>query len=75
MKSTDPFFWGFATAWVLLGAGTLLVVSELAEWGFFGKQLSLGGGLLTIWFGVMAIVFLSQARSKQPRSDDPEQRG
>ena len=72
MKHTAPHFWQYAAAYILLGSGTLLIVGEVAEWALVGKELSLVGGLIAIWIGVMALAGLKRSRQKGPSPDRPE---
>ncbi|NBO58928.1 MAG: hypothetical protein EBU73_08370 [Chitinophagia bacterium] len=39
-------------AYVLLGAGSILLIGEIVEWGIMGKRLALMGSFVAIWFGV-----------------------
>ncbi|NNF42868.1 MAG: hypothetical protein HKN62_07445 [Phycisphaerales bacterium] len=64
MLHTQAGFWKYATAYTLLGCGTLLILGELAEWAFVGKKLSLVGGLIAIWLGVMTMAALKRSKGR-----------
>lgn len=72
MQHTEKHFWSYAGAYLLLGAGTFLIVAELAEWAFVGKQVSLVAALVAIWIGFMAITRLNQTTKKSPTLDATE---
>jgi hypothetical protein len=56
MKHTDPNFWKYVVAYVLLGAGSILLIGEIVEWGIMGKRAALMGSLIAIWFGVLTLI-------------------
>ncbi len=73
MKHTAPQFWYYAAAYILLGAGTVVIVGEVAAWALVGKKLSLvgglGGGLGALSLGVMSLAGLKRSKRKASLAD------
>jgi len=67
MKHTDPGFWQFAIAYILVGSGTLIIVFEILDWAFVGTKLSLVSGLFSIWLGVITLARLKRAIKDRPK--------
>ncbi|MFA5794637.1 MAG: hypothetical protein WC980_06175 [Candidatus Brocadiia bacterium] len=69
MKSTEPGFWGYFWAYLLICAGTVVILSEIVEWAWFGtnKKLSLGGGLIAIWLGIMFLSLMKKSKQEPPK--------
>jgi hypothetical protein len=64
MKHTDPNFWKYVVAYVLLGAGSILLIGEIAEWGIMGKRPALLVSLVVIWLGVLTLIANKQSTNK-----------
>ena len=57
MKHTDPWFWNYALAFFMIGAGTLAIALEI-----FTDRTSDWAGLIMIWLGVMALTATTKKR-------------
>ena len=67
MKHTDPNFWKYVVAYVLLGAGSILLIGEIVEWGIMGKRLALMGSFVAIWFGVLTLIAIKKSKNLPSR--------
>lgn len=64
MKHTEPNFWKYVVAYILFGAGSILLVGETAEWGLMGKRPALLVALFAIWFGVLTIATIKKSANR-----------
>ena len=62
MRHTEPRFWQYATTYIMLGSGVLIVLLELASWVFQGGELFLVGGSVSLMIGVLALVGLKRTK-------------
>ncbi len=68
----QPKFWQFAGAYILIGAGSVMVALQLMELALLGDKKDLFTGLIFIWFGTLSLGIL--ARSARGRvSEEPMQ--
>jgi membrane associated rhomboid family serine protease len=74
MKHTEPGFWRYFWAYLLICAGTVVILTEIVDWAWFGsKKTSLASGIISIWLGIMLLTILKKpARTNEP-SDGPKQ--
>ena len=68
MIHKDPDFVGFVAAYVLLGAGSLLILVEILGFAFADKSVSLSSALIMIWFGVFSLKNLNR-KYRAPSKD------
>jgi hypothetical protein len=61
VKHTEPDFWKYVVASILVGAGSILMIGEIAEWGIMGKRQSLLVALFAIWFGVLTLISIKKS--------------
>jgi hypothetical protein len=64
MKHTEPNFYKYVNAYILLGAGTILLLDEIAEWGIMGKRPMLLLSFFAIWMGVVTLINLKKSTSQ-----------
>jgi len=67
MKQTDPNFWKYVVAYVMLGAGSILLIGEIVEWGIMGKRLALMGSFVAIWFGVLTLIAIKKSKNQSAK--------
>jgi len=61
MKHTEPNFYKYVNAYVLLGAGAILLLDEITQWGIMGKRPMLLLSFFAIWMGVVTLFNLKRA--------------
>ncbi|MFN5708548.1 MAG: hypothetical protein ACK49R_02065 [Planctomycetota bacterium] len=64
MKHTEPNFYKYVNAYILLGAGTILLLDEIADWGIMGKRPMLLLSFFAIWMGVVTLINLKKSTSQ-----------
>jgi hypothetical protein len=67
MKHTDPNFWKYVVAYVLLGAGSIPLIGEIVEWGIMGKRLALMGSFVAIWLGVLTLIAIKKSKNQSAK--------
>ena len=56
MKHTDPGFWKYFWAYLLICSGTGVILIEIVELAWFNdRKVSLSSGLIAIWLGIMML--------------------
>ena len=56
MKHTDPGFWKYFWAYLLICSGTVVILMEIVELAWFNdRNVSLSSGLIAIWLGIMML--------------------
>jgi hypothetical protein len=61
MKHTEPNFYKYVNAYVLLGAGAILLLDEITQSGIMGKRPMLLLSFFAIWMGVVTLFNLKRA--------------
>jgi hypothetical protein len=64
MKHTEPNFYKYVNAYILLGAGTILLLDEITEWGMMGKRPMLVLSFFAIWMGLVTLSNLERLRKQ-----------
>jgi hypothetical protein len=64
MKHTEQNFYKYVNAYILLGAGTILLLDEITEWGIIGKRPLLLVSFFAIWMGVLTLINLKKSTSQ-----------
>ncbi|MFH1226908.1 MAG: hypothetical protein V1701_03260 [Planctomycetota bacterium] len=69
MKSTETKWWEEFWTWLMICAGTVIILAEIVDWAWLGnnKKLSLGGGLIVIWLGIMALSLMKKSNQEPPK--------
>lgn len=67
MKHTDPNFWKYVVAYVLLGAGSIPLIGEIVEWGIMGKRLASMGSFVAIWLGVLTLIAIKKSKNQSAK--------
>lgn len=67
MKHTDPNVWKYVVAYVLLCAGSILLIGEIVEWGIMGKRQALMGSFVAIWFGVLTLIAIKKSKNQSAK--------
>ena len=63
MKHTDPGFWKYFWAYLLICSGTVVILMEIVELAWFNdRKVSLSSGLMMIWLGIMALAFFKKTK-------------
>ena len=65
MKNTQPGFWKYFWAYLLICSGTALIVLNIIGRVFLGEKESLAGGLIAIWMGIFFLIVINKARGNK----------
>ena len=69
MTHKQPKFWQFACAYILIGAGSIMVALQLLELALLGDKKDLLTGLISIWFGVFSLGILARSARARDREE------
>lgn len=73
MKHTEPGFWRYFWAYLLICAGILIILTEIVGWVWFGEKTSLSDGIIIIGLGIVMLTLMKKpARLNEP-SDGSKQ--
>lgn len=73
MKHTEPGFWRYFWAYLLICAGMLVILTEIVGWVWFGEKTSLPEGIICIGLGIVVLNILKKSARTNESSDGSKQ--